>query len=53
MKLNNPIELVAIRFLGVGFEVALLHGGDLEIPDRYLEIDISLVIWRKSWIKHI
>lgn len=51
MNLNNPIDLVSAKLLGVGVEVSLDRIGD---PAQYwLNVELALVLWRWDWRKRV
>ncbi len=45
IKLNNPIELLSLSLLGLGFTVMYTR---MDVR-RHLDLEVNLVIWSWSW----
>lgn len=45
IKLNNPIELLSLSLLGLGFTVMYTR---MDVR-RHIDLEVNLVIWSWSW----
>lgn len=55
MNLNNPFDILSVKFLGVGVVVDYSVTGPKAKPQqqtRSIGLTIEIAVWSKSWQSH-
>lgn len=45
MTLNNPLDLLSVKLLGIGLEVCIVTVDET----RTIDLTIETVVWSKKW----
>lgn len=51
IRLNNPLDLLSLKLLGLGVVLSIHHDGDEVVPGRWVTLSITYAVggWSKSW----